>query len=251
VPTTARELDLLGARAWPALEVLALDGWRLRFSGGVTKRANSVLPLGDGRPPSDAGLATRLDAVERAYAERGLPPRFQITASTWPPALTRALAGRRYVESASTLVLTSRGATAPPPERWDVVARSDPSPRWFATWWAVDGRGGDSEADTARATLASIGPERLFVECGDGEGTAAVALGVLDGGWVGIYCMATRPRMRRRKCARALLAHLTARAGRAHLSVVEGNVVALSLYRAAGFELQQRYSYFTLPAATA
>jgi ribosomal protein S18 acetylase RimI-like enzyme len=251
VPTTARELDLLGARAWPALEEIALDGWRLRFSGGVTKRANSVLPVGDGRAPSDADLATRLDAVERAYAERGLPPRFPLTASAWPRTLTDALAARGYVESDSTLVLTAPGGATPPSTPWRVVERPDPSQSWFDTWWTVDGRGGEPEAETARAILASIGPESLFVECRDGESTAAVALGVLDVGWVGVYCMATRPRARRRGCAGTLLAHLTARAERAHLSVVDGNDAALSLYRAAGLEVRQRYSYFTLPATTA
>lgn len=93
--TRARELDLLGARAWPPPEEIALDDWCLRrFGGGVTKRANSVLPLGpeDGSRLGDDALAQRIAAVERAYAARGLPPRFQLTASSWPRGLAAELA---------------------------------------------------------------------------------------------------------------------------------------------------------------
>jgi hypothetical protein len=77
----ARELDLVAARAWPCLEEARLGEWRLRFSNGVTKRSNSVLPLGpqNAMRPGGCVLAARIAAVELAYAKRGLPSRFQVT----------------------------------------------------------------------------------------------------------------------------------------------------------------------------
>ena len=54
-----RELEELAANAWPAGEVEELDGWRLRFNAGVTRRANSVWPnaAGDCLPLAEKSTA--------------------------------------------------------------------------------------------------------------------------------------------------------------------------------------------------
>jgi GNAT superfamily N-acetyltransferase len=260
MPVSARELDLLGARAWPPLEEIKLGDWRLRFAAGVTKRANSVLPLGASvaASPEAQALGNQIALVEQAYEERGLPPRFQITASSWPATLPESLRHRGYVESDRTLVLTSpiraaESSTTAAGER-TVVERHEVSPVWFDTWWAVDGRGGAAEAEIARAILERIDLPCLFVECHESEGPAAVALGVIDDSWIGLYCLATLPWARRRGCARAIFSHLLTRAQRdgalnAHLAVLEANIPSRQLCAAFGFTERQRYSYFTANAA--
>ena len=55
--------------AWPAMETARLGDWVLRASRGFTQRANSVVTAGS---PGIA-VPAALDAVERWYAERGLP----------------------------------------------------------------------------------------------------------------------------------------------------------------------------------
>lgn len=252
----ARELDLLGARAWPSVETILLGDWRLRFADGVTKRANSVLPLGpeDSGVLADTALLARIAAVEDAYAERGLPALFQVTASSWPARLSDVLAGRGYMESDPTLVLTAylpaSADDALDVSEWDIVERPEPSQEWLDAWWAVDGRGGARQLEIARTILSRIGLPCVFAECRDEEGIASVALGVCDGKWVGLYCLATLPRARRRGCARASISHLLAHAKaqgveRAHLAVTEANEPSQGLCRSLGFERQQRYSYFT------
>ncbi|CAM5524498.1 hypothetical protein STENM223S_07551 [Streptomyces tendae] len=63
------ELARVAARGWRPVESERLGGWELRAAAGFTRRANSVLPLGDpGLPLDDA-----LTAVRRWYAARGLP----------------------------------------------------------------------------------------------------------------------------------------------------------------------------------
>ena len=253
---SARELDLLGARAWPPLEDAFIDGWQLRFSGGVTKRANSVLPLGDNDQPllGKTVLAERIAAVERSYAAHGLPARFQVTASSQPPDLRDVLAKRGYVESDRTLVMTVELATRQSrhPSSWRIVEQQPEPPRdWLDAWWAADGRGGATELGVARTILARIELPRMFVECHDERGVAGVGLGVLDLPWIGIYCMATLPHARRQGCARSILAHLFSQATmrgaeRAHLAVTETNEPARRLYQTFGFETRQEYSYFTL-----
>jgi GNAT superfamily N-acetyltransferase len=253
---SARELDLLGARAWPPVETLLLGDWRLRFAGGVTKRANSVLPLGPEESPvvASATLTASVLAVEDAYAERGLPAIFQITASSWPPQLSDVLSSRGYEESDPTLVMTARLPTEAhhtlEESECEIVEHEQPSRDWLDAWWMVDGRGGARELEMARTILSRIEQPCLFAESHDREGIASVALGVIDGDWVGLYCLATLPRARRRGCARGLIRHLTARARalgaeRAHLAVMEANEPSQQLCRSLDFEPQQRYSYFT------
>jgi N-acetylglutamate synthase len=47
---------------WRCLEKLNVDGWMARFAGGVTTRANSVLPM---NAPKD--MTASLRSVEREY----------------------------------------------------------------------------------------------------------------------------------------------------------------------------------------
>nr|WP_046500834.1 GNAT family N-acetyltransferase [Streptomyces odonnellii] len=63
------ELARAGARAWQPVESEPLGGWLLRASSGFTRRANSVLPLGEPGMPLDEALAR----VREWYGERGLP----------------------------------------------------------------------------------------------------------------------------------------------------------------------------------
>src|SRR5450631_2330700 len=68
-PRSARDLEAVAGRSWPAAEEAWLGGWWLRAAGGFTARANSVRVVGDpGVPLDDAfGFAARW------YAERSLP----------------------------------------------------------------------------------------------------------------------------------------------------------------------------------
>lgn len=242
----ARGHALLAARAWPPLEEVALGGWRLRFAHGVTRRANSVLPLG----PDDGGdVEARIDAVERAYRAHGLPPRFQLFPAAQPADLDARLERRGYAAEAPTLMLAAplRFVADTPA----ITVSERPSAAWLETWWAVDGRGGESELAVARAILERIEPQTGFAEVHEDGAVAAVGLGILDGSWLGVYCMATQPRARRRGHARAVLGALGAWAAtrggeHAHLSVMEDNGAALALYASLGFAPASRYRYRTL-----
>ncbi|MHB8572101.1 MAG: GNAT family N-acetyltransferase [Candidatus Dormibacteria bacterium] len=248
------ELELLGLRAWPAPEEEALGSWRLRFAGGVTRRANSVLAL----PPASAPGADSFDisesiaGVEAAYSRRGLPARFQVSDASWPPDLRRELQDRGYVESDRTVVMTAAVVTGGEGTGadWKVTRTGEPDRHWLDAWWAVDGRGGETEMGVASAILRGNALPRTFLAAADPAGTVGVGLAVRDGSWVGIYCMATLPRARRRGVARAILKSALSGAAaegavRAHLSVTEVNASAISLYGSAAFQRAHGYSYFT------
>ena len=94
-----RRLETLAFAGWPALESRDDAGWRLRFSGGYTKRANSINALG---PNADTDAAT-LDRLETAYRERGRAPVWRLSPLA-PPAAAEALTRRGYRPAERSLV---------------------------------------------------------------------------------------------------------------------------------------------------
>ena len=90
-----------------------MRGWRAGLSGGLTRRANSVLPLA--RSDDDADLRSRLDDVEALYAAHGLPPVVRVCAAAGDGRrLDDELERRGYTVAARTLVLARDAPTAAP-----------------------------------------------------------------------------------------------------------------------------------------
>ncbi|WP_329429213.1 GNAT family N-acetyltransferase [Streptosporangium sp. NBC_01495] len=234
--------DRLVDQAWPALHRVDAGGWTLRAADGVTKRANSVLPLGE---PED--LEAAVEGAEKFYADRGLPCVFSVGGGA-APGLDASLGARGYRVVDPTLIMTARlspGDGGPEGRRGHgekVELAEAPSQAWLDAWWSVDGRfGGDGLVTAARiltgvpAVYASLGRE-------------AVGRGVIQGEWFGIYSMAVMPHARRRghgrKVLRALLSHARAQGTqRAYLVVVESNTAARALYERQGFTVAGRYHY--------
>lgn len=246
--TTMRLIEELAANAWPAAVTQAVTGWRLRFNWGVTRRANSVWPNEDN---DTLPLADKLVLVEDFYARRGLPARFQVCPAALPVGLEQSLAERGYTSDAPTLVQTADLAT--------VLQRVQPgagarvridetiNDTWFETYRLVE-QLEPRDVGGQRGILERIGP-RTGYALAEVEGQpAAVGLGVMERGWIGIFCMGTRVEFRRQGAAQAII-HSLATWGQAHnvsrmyLQVMEKNEGAQRLYASAGFETLYGYHY--------
>jgi ribosomal protein S18 acetylase RimI-like enzyme len=240
-----RELEERAFRAWPAAEVQELDGWRLRATAGVTRRANSVWPNGPGARPVERKLAE----VEAFYAARGLPALYQVTGAAQPPNLDEALAARGYTLEAAVAVEVARLADLPAAGPGTRVEER-PSPAWFELS-ALQGRFA-AVAGVYRGILDRLEGRALFALASLDGVPAAVGLGVRDGDWLGVFSMLTLPDWRRRGLGRAVLGAL-ADAGRArgltsvYLQVELDNEAARAFYRGAGFHEAYRYHYRRAP----
>lgn len=262
LPSTILHIETLALHAWPAAEIVDLDGWRLRSTAGVTRRANSVWPNewrvasgdGAGGRSQTEGLDGRLAAVEAYYARRGLPAVFQISPAAQPEALDNVLAARGYASHAPTFVQTTTVAAM-----LDVLTPTGGAPAfeiavaercgdaWFDLYCAAEAVTGQAAA-VRRAILDRIAPASAFALLHVDGTPVAVGHGVVEAGWLGIYSMATAPAFRRRGAARAILRALATWAAgqgaeQAYLQVMEHNHAAQALYATAGFVTTYGYHY--------
>jgi N-acetylglutamate synthase len=246
-------LEELAANAWCPGVAQAVDGWRIRFNEGVTRRANSVLPEAHG---GRMELSDKLTLAETFYASRNLPPRFQICDAAQPGGLDAVLARRGYAREGLSCVEAAPIGTVLDRTLYHPSLRLEITDRlcgeWLSTYTRVEEMPGH-EAAMRRDILRRIGPRAGFALLQVDNQPAAVGLGVVERGWLGIFCMATDSRFRRRGAAATVL-HELARWGKGHgaanayLQVLEDNVPARSLYTRLGFETVYHYHYRRAPS---
>ncbi|MFA1545807.1 GNAT family N-acetyltransferase [Actinomadura chokoriensis] len=227
-------LGELVAEAWPAPSTQDIGGWLLRHADGVTKRANSVLPVGE---PGDVGQA--VERAERFYGALGLPTVFSVDAQARPKELDRFLDGRGYELVDPTIAMETE--LDGPYEQGGVEIAEAPSQEWLDLWWSVDGRY-DHQLPMAEKILTGVPAGYASL---DG---VAVGRGVLQGEWLGVYAMAVAPEARRQGLGRRVLEALLGwgreqGCDRAYLVVVARNAPARAMYEAAGFVQAGGYHY--------
>lgn len=245
-----RRLETAAADALAPAEEAVVDGWRLRFNHGVTRRGNSALAEARGR----RSLARKIREVRAFYEGRGVPARLQLSAASRPVDLDATLAARgwRYEEGARVLTRPLHEPTddADAVAAADLRVASEPDEAYRAVQEAVTPRAG-AWADARAEALREVGltPWHLVLVDALGRPVAA-GLAVLDAGTglVGLFSLATRPDARGNGYATRLVGAALARAHAAgattaYLQVAGGNDGALRLYRRLDFREHHRYHY--------
>ena len=240
-----RRLEELAFRGWPALEAQDRAGWRLRFAGGYTKRANSINALGQDAQTDPATL----QSLEMAYRERGQSPVWRLSPLA-PPAIGDILAGRGYrtIERSLLQVCPLPAGCAADP---DVRIHPQPTPAWIEAFAAHSPVRPEHRDVMQRMLLAIAAPAGFaFVEA-DGS-PLAMAIGAVQGDHMGLFDVLVMPQARRRGLARKVSESLYAWAWShgarfAYLQVVATNAAAMPLYAAQGFRTVYAYEYRVPP----
>ncbi|WP_369273230.1 GNAT family N-acetyltransferase [Streptomyces sp. R11] len=240
------ELAQVASRAWRPVESERLGEWELRAASGFTRRANSVLPLGDPGIP----LPAALDVVRRWYGDRGLPAYVQTAtgAEGTQELLCAELERLGWAREVSAEMWI--GALAPVADRDEgagVVVARQADEAWLARYQ----RKGVSEV--ALKVLGS-GPSVWFATVPSAEGGAPAAIGrcVVDGRWAGFAAVEVDPALRRQGLATRVMAALARQAlaegaSAAWLQVEAENVGAQEMYAGMGFAAHHAYHHYRSP----
>ncbi|MEU6574375.1 GNAT family N-acetyltransferase [Streptomyces sp. NPDC046805] len=243
---TYAELAHVTSRAWQPVEHERLGEWELRAAGGFTRRANSVLPLGDPGLPLDAALRS----VRRWYGERGLPAFIQTAtgAEDTQELLCAELERRGWVREVTAEVWI--GALAPIADRAegaDVLLSREADETWLERYH----RKGVSEV--ALRVLDS-GPSVWFATVPGAGGGAPAAIGrcVVDGRWAGFTAVEVDPALRRQGLATDVMTALARRAldegaSAAWLQIETDNGGAREMYAGMGFSVHHAYQHYREP----
>ena len=232
---------MIGHRTWPALNEEWFGEWIIRAAGGMTRRNNSVTPMGD--PGMD--LEAAIDRAERWFDRHDLPPIFRLTELA-PADLQSRLDARGYRRADTTLVM----ARAIPDQTADpaVHVSVNPTPAWLS--FLVDDRQAAAEY---RRTFERLHTDQTlapgFSELRIDGLIVAIGLIVVSGAHAVIFNMKTRPDRQRQGLATRVLGSLTSHASRigaefAMLQVRDDNHAAIRLYTRQGFNTRYDYWYY-------
>jgi ribosomal protein S18 acetylase RimI-like enzyme len=238
------ELARVMARAWQPVESERLGGWELRASSGFTRRANSVLPLGDPELPLDEALAR----VRTWYEKRDLPAYVQTAsgAAGTQEELCAELEARGWLREVSAEVRI--GALAPIGDLDADISRVRSARSLDETWLRRYQRPGGTGPHVLK--VLGSGPSIWFATmAGEGEVPAAIGRCVVDGRWAGFMAVEVDSAYRRQGLATAVMTALARRAleegaSAAWLQVEDENGGARALYEGMGFETHHLYHHF-------
>ncbi|NWF28166.1 GNAT family N-acetyltransferase [Streptomyces sp. PKU-EA00015] len=238
------ELARVMAGAWQPVESERLGDWELRASSGFTRRANSVLPLGDPGMELDAAL----ERVRDWYGRRGLPAYVQTAtgAAGTQEELCAELEARGWRREVSAQAQV--GGLAPVGDLDADVTRVELARTVDETWLRRYQRSGVPGPHVLQVLRS--GPSVWFATVpGTGEVPAAIGRCVVDGRWAGFMAVEVDPEYRRQGLARAVMAALARRAleegaSAAWLQVETDNEAARALYGGMGFAVHHHYHHF-------
>ncbi len=231
--------------AWPAVREVLLDGWLLRFSAGLTRRANSANPLW---PVSRVDLQT----CEALYRRLGLPTIFRVL-SLIDPVVDDRLAQARYTAEGESCVLYGPIEDVEAARDPDVTLLDQATEEWFAAMAALQNHSSE-QAAIYRRIVGQLAIPGAFAMLSDERGAVALAYGALHNGLLCYELVITDGRRRRQGSGRRIVSALATWARNqgavgACLEVEAHNSPARALYDAVGLKRElYRYHYRREPA---
>ena len=242
-PLTLRvlELDEICNLTWPAIETLENSGWLMRAAGGVTNRANSVLPLVASLETGPlANFDENLKVAQEFYQKRNLPTIFQLAHPTWQ-ALSEKLFSIGAVEAlrGNTMVadLTSHRQEIP------IGFELRQSDEFSNDWMELPPKPGlEKILSGCAATYFTIAKNEKTIA------TCRIALAL---GWSSITRVYVDQDFRGQGLGKAIVAaalegSLEQGATKAVLQVEANNATAIGVYESLGFNFHHEYSYLEM-----
>lgn len=243
-----RFLEQVTFNALPALRTFFVDGWVVRLANQYTRRANSVNPI---FTPHENDTRQQIKACESIYSAHNQDTIFKMTVGVQPSNLEEILDEQDYQPTPDyTLVQTCNLNTFSDfTEKNDVQVQIDtqPSQGWFDAYCTLNNLP-KIHRSTMWQILQSISLPINFIRLEIDQEIVAVALGVCEQDYVGLFDFVVVEKQRRQGLGSYLLQNLMywgkkQGANTAYLQVVGTNYPAQALYDKYGFATVYAYWY--------
>lgn len=244
-------IDTIASNTWPAETTTYIDNWQLRATRGITKRANSVLAIGE-----YPHAANWLPLIEQFYADKGLPAIFHISEAS-PSGLDALLHAQGYAIDVPCLMMFVNAQEAAAAARQKLMLRdvtalsaewvSEADEEWLDAFLMLEKYSEKSKSDY-KGICNRISETKGFVKIRKDDRIIAVGTAVVQDEWAGFLNVIVSEEHRGQGVAYFLMHSLTAwsikqGAAQQYLQVVASNTAAVSLYEKLGYQTKYGYHY--------
>lgn len=238
------QIEEISLKAWPALETIHYDGWELRFSGGLTKRSNSVNISGK----SSLDFRAKIEYCENLYRLKKLPVCFKITQIAECYELEKMLVSREYNHEfdISVQLLSLNDFTFKPDNR--IVITNEAEDNWIdscATMFEMN----PNHHMILKQIIDKINLPKCIISIMKDKEIVGCGMGVLDEKYLGLFDIVIHKNYRNHGLGRIMVENILYWGKKngaeiAYLQVLIDNDAANSLYCRLGFK--EAYKYFYL-----
>ncbi len=237
----------LATITWPPKMILNQNGWKVRISEGVTKRANSVSPI----VYTGNNVKADIFQVEKIYHEQNLTPIFQLADYFEPAELKEKLISLGYKTIDETIVMTveiNEMNMSPQADEYEFLLLEENLEEWISAFkFLREDRLDDIEGIKQiieRATKSNV----CFYVVKRIEEFVAIGLTISEGSYMGIFNMFTQEEHRRKGIAQSIISMMIEWGeinliDQVFLQVESDNPEAIKLYNKFGFKEKYRYRY--------
>lgn len=244
-------IDTIASKTWPAETSTYIDPWLLRASIGVTKRANSVLAIGE--YPNDPNWLAK---IEQFYHSLGLPAIFHISNAS-PDDLDELLHINGYALDTPCLMMTAasqevakiaqhkisqQGDTSIQME-WQPVADAE----WLDAFLLLE-QFPEERRDFYIALFDRMPVPKGFLKLKQNGHIIALGTAITENEWAGFVNVVIHENHRGKGLGYILMHALTTwsleqGATKQYLQVVASNTPAVTLYEKLGYQAIYGYHY--------
>jgi N-acetylglutamate synthase-like GNAT family acetyltransferase len=236
-------IEELTMNAWPSLQTILLDGWIIRMAGGYTKRANSVNPIYS----FENNLDKKIKYCEKIYRNNNLPIIFKIIDCKEHIIIDNRLEDLNYskIDLTSVQICDEIGQIN---SKSTSIIDSKFTENWRNCLYHCNNIKSMETMETIENMLKNIRNDIISVYKTGNETFAGCGYGIIEKGFVGLFDIIVKEEFRGNGYGKEIVETILTKAkemgiNKAHLSVVDNNLIAKELYEKIGFKEIYKYRY--------